>query len=294
VHPFGAWAALKLAQFYKVPFIYEVRDLWPESLISMGIIKKESFFAKVLYYLEKEMLLKSDKVITLLPGAIDYFVSRGMLQDKAVYIPNGAEHVCVENQHEENKIFNLIYLGSLGYANNLDILLIALSLLEKNKNNPPFICRLIGDGGEKDNLIKLSNKLSLKNVRFEGSVIKADVNKVCRKADAFVIIVRDLPELYKYGISMNKIFEYMSYSKPVIIAADSFNNPIEDAGSGITVEPGSPEKVAIAIESILKMPFEKRKDMGEQGYEYFKRNYSYDVLTKRLDSVLRDSIKEYQ
>ena len=233
VHPFAAWAALKLAIFYKVPFIYEVRDLWPETLISMGIIKKESFIANVLYFLEKEMLSKSERVVTLLPGAVDYFVSKGVLRDKVVYIPNGAEQVETKNEYKKNNVFNFIYLGSLGYANNLDILLLAISLLEKDRTVPSFICRFVGDGGEKDNLIKLSKELSLRNVKFEGSVKKSDVCKVCSIADAFVIIVRDLPELYKYGISMNKIFEYMSYSRPIIIAAESFNNPVKDAGSGI-------------------------------------------------------------
>ncbi len=294
VHPFAAWAAMRLAKFYKIPFIYEVRDLWPETLISMGIIRKESIFAKILYYLEKKMLLRSNNVITLLPGAVDYFTSKGISRDKVVYIPNGAEHIKVNNEYKRSSVFNLIYLGSLGYANNLDILLLAISKLEKNRSFPPFVCRLIGDGEEKDNLIKLSNELTLRNVKFEGPVKKSNIFKVCRNADAFVIIVRDLPELYKYGISMNKIFEYMSYSRPIIIAAESFNNPIKEAESGITVEPGSPEKIAEAIEVILNMPLDERRKMGEKGYEYFKKYHSYDVLAKKLDRVLRDSISEYQ
>ena len=294
VHPFAAWAAMKLANFYKIPFVYEVRDLWPETLISMGAIKKESFFANILFYLEKEMLSKAEKVVTLLPGAVDYFVSKGVLRDKVVYIPNGAEKIKTRNEYQKNNVFNLIYLGSLGYANNLDILLLAISLLEKNRTVPSFICRLVGDGGEKDNLIKLSKELSLRNVKFEGSVKKSDIYKVCNNADAFVIIVRDLPELYKYGISMNKIYEYMSYSRPIIIAAESYNNPVKEAGSGISVEPGSPEKIAEAIENIMKMPLDKRQEMGEKGYKYFKKYYCYDVLAKTLDGVLHDSISKYQ
>ena len=294
VHPFAAWSAMRLAKFYKVPFIYEVRDLWPETLISMEIIKKESIFAKVLYYLEKEMLVKSEKVVTLLPGAVDYFVSKGVSSDKVVYIPNGAEQVKTNNEYQNSGIFNLIYLGSLGYANNLDILLLAISILEKDGTALPFICRLFGSGGEKGNLIKFSEELLLRNVKFEGSVKKSELYKVCGNADAFVIIVRDLPGLYKYGISMNKIFEYMSYSRPIIIAAESFNNPVKDAGCGITVEPGSPEKIAEAIEIMLKMPLDKRREMGKKGYEHFKKHYSYDVLAKKLDRVLRDSISEYQ
>ena len=293
VHPFAAIAALLLAKKYSIPFVFEVRDLWPETLVAMGSWKENSLKTLIFRKIEKYLYIHANKIITLLPFAHEYIEALGIAPGKIIWISNGAEiysqKILDKDKDKDKDNFTLIYFGAHGPANNLDLILEAMSILGKQQSMNHVILRLIGDGSVKESLIQISRKLNLRNVFFEDSVNKEDIPKIAIEADAFIIAVRNQPKLYRYGISMNKIFDYLAAARPILMASNARNNPIEEASAGFTSESENPEKLAISIKKLVNTPSKVRDQMGSNGKRYVEDNFSYKSLGIKMANVL-DSI----
>jgi len=186
VHPFAVLAAWWLARRYKTRFIFEVRDLWPQTPIDMGVIKPNGIIAKLMYAWEKFMYKKAEKIIVLLPNAKDYIENLGIDPQKIVWIPNGvnleqfnkpeyfnssSEIAEVFRKYKDK--FKVVYAGAHGPANGLEIVIDAASLLFKKSANIQFF--LIGDGIEKKRLIKKAQEKNICNVTFLNPVPKSQV-----------------------------------------------------------------------------------------------------------------------
>ncbi|WP_201296860.1 glycosyltransferase [Billgrantia tianxiuensis] len=193
---------------------------------------------------------------------------------------------------------SLMYFGSHGEANGLGDLLEAMAIVKqgRRKGEVPVQLRLIGDGPAKQELMSQANRLGLDGrwVRFEPPVPKRDIPALAREADAFVITVRDLPKLYRFGISMNKLFDYMAAARPVIIASAAVNDPVAEAGAGITVPPEDPQTLAEAIERLIALPHEERARMGRAGRAHMEAVYDYRILAERLAGIMNDVMDERQ
>ena len=283
VHLLAVLAAYRVAQFQRAKFIMEVRDLWPQTIIDMGEMSGRNPVIKVLQTLERFLYRKADRIITLLPLAYEYITSCGVPQEKIVWIPNGVDlsrFARVEPRSSSNNGFNVIYLGAHGQANTLDVLLQAAKIVqERGRQGIEFI--LVGDGPEKSRLIELGRELELKNVEFRDSVPKSEVPKVLKEAGVTVFILNDL-SLYRYGISLNKLYDYLAAGKPVILAGDPVNNPVKQAQCGLTVPPRNPEALVDAVIELSRMPKEEREAMGRRGREYVEKYHAIPVLADRL------------
>ncbi len=294
VHPFAALAGYKLSNFYKTPFVFEVRDLWPQTLIELGKISSENPIVVILRKLEKYLYKKSDRIIVLLPRASDYIEDLGISGDKIVWIPNGVDierfSFAKENNDNKKNKFIVSYVGSHGVANNLDTLIEAAKILQVN-GYKDILIRLVGSGAEKERLIRKAQILSLKNVVFEDPVSKVSVPYTLAKSDVlyFGLLGRNL---FKYGISSNKLFDYLAAGKPIVFASNASNNPIEEASAGISVTPENPESVANAIIKLYNMSESERKHMGKKGKEYVEKKYSIPVLVDKLESLLNSLCKD--
>lgn len=290
VHPFAAWSGAILARRYGIPFIFEVRDLWPQTLVDMGRLSPTGVTTKSLQWLEKWLYHRADRIVTLLPKAVDYIEPLGVEADKIVWIPNGVEleGYPEPSQPQLHNKFTLMYLGAHGQANGLECLLYAMAELNKDPAMAQVRLRMIGDGPLKPFLMDLATKLSLTNVDFLDPVPKRDIPCLAVEADAFVITVRDLPKLYRYGISMNKIFDYFAAARPIIIASGAINNPVEEASAGLTVAPENPAALAAAIIKLVKMSPEDRISMGRAGRAYVEENHSFSILAARLAETLNE------
>lgn len=289
VHPLAGLAAWRVARRYSVPFVFEVRDLWPQTLIDMGKLSKRSLIAFALRRLEEFLYKKAARIISVLPGAVDYIKMFGIDPQKVVWISNGVDFGAYQKApgpFVEKDRFEVMYLGSLGEANAIEVLLDAMALV--GENDSEVTLRLIGTGLREEALKVQASKLGLlgKTVRFEGAVPRSEVAGIAREADAFVIVVKDIPGLYRYGISMNKIFDYMAAGKPTVIAVNAFNNPIAESGGGITVNPDNPEKLAEAILALSKMDSYQLAKMGNRAREHVAKFYSYEYLAERLEQTL--------
>lgn len=292
VHPFAAVAGALLARRFKVTFIFEVRDLWPQTLVDMGRLKEGSSMVWALRKLELWLYRRAVRTVVLLPRAWEYIAPLGIPKERVVWIPNGVD-LSMFPRGEATSVaskdpFTLMYFGALGQANGLDSVLLAMKHVGGRMGERHIRLRIIGDGPLKPALIAQASEMGLTNVSFEPPVAKHQIPTLASQADAFVIAVLDLPELYRYGISMNKLFDYLAAQRPILIASNAANNPVEDAKAGLTVPPGNPEALAAAIVQIASTPLAERQRMGNAGREYVEQNHGFEQLAARLAAVLDD------
>ena len=291
VHLLSVLSAHKLARRYGARFIMEVRDLWPQTLIDIGAISQKSATARAMYMLEKYLYKRAEKIITLLPLACDYITECGIDSDKIIWLPNGVDlSRCKNNgngQVRSDQHFQILYLGTHGRVNALDILLdAAQSVQNRGYKDIKFV--LVGDGPEKQSLISRKEELGLTNIEFRDPIPKCDVPECLSKADAFFFVLLNM-ELYKYGISFNKIFDYLAAGKPIIMAGNPVNNIIRDADCGLSIPPEDAGALADAAISLYEMESEERKSMGKRGYEYVKKNHDISILADRLIECIEET-----
>lgn len=284
--------AKKLAKKFHTKFLFEVRDIWPQTLVELSNLHRMHPLIKFMEHYEKFAYKKADKVISLLPMAKEHFQRKGMSEDKFVYLPNGIEIEETKRvslpQDISEKIprdkFIVAYSGTIGIANNLEYLVEAANILKDNRDIH-FI--ILGQGGEKQRLQNLVKRLSLKNITFLDPIKKELVKSFLEKIDiAFISL---LPEnLFRFGVSPNKVFEYMYAKKPILWAIEAGNNLVEDAECGLSIPLND---VATLKESILRLK-ESGEDaldeLGQNGYNFVNTHHSYKMLTEKLIKVIEE------
>ncbi len=296
VHPFAVIAAWWLSRRYKAKFIFEVRDLWPQTAVDIGVIKAKGIPARLLYTWEKFMYKKAEKIIVLLPNAKEYVEKRGIDPQKIVWIPNGVDLEKFNNPEpldssfevakvfgKYNDKFKVVYAGAHGPANGLEVVIDAASLLYKKSANIHFF--LIGDGTEKKKLIKKAQERAIDNITFIDPVSKFQVPSILQQSDLLIFCLRNL-RIYKYGISLNKMYDYFASRKPVVMSGDASNNIIQEAKAGITVEPENSDALAKGILKIENMTLEERRKLGTNGRAYVEKYYNTRVLADILEKIL--------
>jgi glycosyltransferase involved in cell wall biosynthesis len=296
VHPLAVVAAWWLSKKYKAKFIFEVRDLWPQTPIDMKIINANSITAKLLYGWEKFMYQKANKIIILLPNAKNYIESKGISNEKIVWIPNGVNLEQFDNPKQldpdsnlvqllrKNKNnFKVIYTGAHGPANGLSVIIDAATILQRNLNKIHFF--LIGAGAEKDKLQYDAEKYNLKNINFFSPIPKEQIPDLLRYADLLLHCFAPI-DVFKYGISPNKIYDYLASRKPIIMSVKTSNNIVQDAMAGIVVEPGNAEDLVKGIVKIQKMAPEERQKLGVNGRAYVEKYHNTRVLADILENIL--------
>ncbi|HJV81835.1 glycosyltransferase family 4 protein [Noviherbaspirillum sp.] len=295
VHPLAALAGLVLARRHGVPFIFEVRDLWPQTLIDFGKLRERSMTAWMLRRLESWLYRRAARIVVLLPYAGDYIASMGISREKVVWIPNGVELSTFGESTDMSRTgplaaFELMYFGSHGQANGLEPLVHAMKLVSDHVPAGAVRLRMIGGGPLKPRLMQLAQSLGLDNISFEAAVPKHAIPALAAQADAFVITVVGLPRLYRFGISMNKLFDYLAAARPVIIASSAANNPVRDADAGLTVPPDDPDALAQAILTLYRMSPQERLHMGVAGRRHVEMHYSFNRLAARLAVALDECL----
>lgn len=289
-HPFASLAAERLAAYHRVPFIMEVRDLWPQTLVDLGRISRFHPLIVFLSWLEKYLYRKASKIVVLLPGASEYIKNLGISEEKVIWIPNGIDRDLLPDissieQKKKRDLFTVMYAGAHGLANNLDVIINAAKVLQDEGLADKILFRLLGEGPEKKNLIMLAKELGLKNVIFEDPVPKKEVYAKLAEADVFIAVIKK-SNLYRWGISLNKLFDYLAMAKPIVFGVRAFNDPVREAGAGISVPPEDPYALAEAVKELFRMDPKEREKMGVNGREYVLKNHDFTVLASRLEKVL--------
>ena len=290
-YPLDIYPAYLIARLSKAKLIFEVHDLWPLTPIELGSMPKWHPFVMIMQITEDFAYRKADKVISILPKALDYMVSRGLDPKKFVYIPNGIdidewqsfdtqlpkEHKeIIERLKKEGK-FLVGYTGSFGVANALDYFVKAASYLK----DLPVALVLVGQGPEKENLQKYVTENNLNDIIFLPPVPKSVIPNLLSVLDVLYKGSRK-SSIYRYGISPVKLMDYMMAGKPVIHAVEAGNDLVAESGCGISIPPEDPVAIAEAIKKLIDMSPLEREEMGRRGREYVIKNHDYKVLAKRF------------
>jgi len=279
-HPAAAWSAARLAARHRVPFLFEIRDFWPEVLIQMGRLQRQAPAARALGCLERHLCRRAAAILCVVPFGGEYLRRYGV-EEKVTWLPHGVDAALMNPvPRVADSGFTLTYLGAHGPFNALDTLLDAMAIVRQEPDGRAIRCRLIGAGPAKESLRERAR--GLVNVSFPDPVPRGEVGRLAADTDAFVLCTRDLPELFRLGLSMNKLFDYMAMGRPTILAAAPRNNPIAEAGAGLTVPPEQPAALAAAILSLARMAPAERTAMGERARAHARERYDYSILAQRL------------
>lgn len=272
-HLFAVYAGHAVAKYFNIPYVMEIRDVWPQALVEMGMSKLNPAII-IMGILEKYLYKKADGIITLLPRSHRHIEKRGGSSEKITWIGNGADMTKFQNDiRPREKLVR--YIGSIGKPNNVRLLVEAAGLL------PDAVrMEIIGDGTEKKRL----SKNAPKNVYFLKTVPRNNVPRLLEESDIVAITMHKRDA--RHGVSMNKIYDALAAGRPILYACDTVNNPIEDAKAGITAPPDDPQKVADAIKTLLALSEEEKTKMGRRGREYVEKYHSIPVLVDKLEKVL--------
>lgn len=292
-YPLDIYPAEKLAAEHSAKLIFEPHDLWPMVLYEVGGMSKKHPFVRLLQKAEDKCCNVSDAVVSLHPDNILHLKARGCDPAKYFHIPNGVD---VENwkladnftgYHSEilKKLrsegkYILMYAGSVAIANGLD------TLIETAKVIDDVAVVVVGDGPSKKSLIEKAEQLKINNIIFLPKIDKRYIPNLLVSADILFVGFVDSP-LYKFGISPNKLWDYMMSAKPIIMSVNSSNDPVNDANCGISIKPGSVDALKDSINKLILMGKKKREQLGMNGREYVKNNNDYKILSDKFIKIMK-------
>ncbi len=279
-----AWA---LARLKGVPFLFEVRDLWPAFAVAVGVLKNPVLI-RLSEGLEKFLYCHADQVVVNSPGYIQHVQSRGAARVELV--PNGTDTsmfnpavdgATFRRSHGLGSGFVAVYAGAHGLSNDLGVVLGAAKLLRARTD---IKIVLLGDGKDKPALQAQASSEGLTNLAFISPVPKLEVPVALSAADACIAILKPLA-LYQTTYP-NKVFDYMAAGKPVILAIEGvIKDVIENAGAGIPVPPGDALALAEAIQRLADDPLLARQ-MGQQGRIYVESHFDRSILASKLMRIM--------
>ena len=288
-HLFAAQAALRLARRLGVPFVLELRDVWPQSLVEVMGVPRWHPVVWLMARIERELYRAADQIVTLLPGIGPRVAERGGDPGTISWISNGIDLGLVPPVRPpvERDPFTFMYAGAHGLTNALDILVEAAALLQARSARLPRPPRLVflGTGPEKPRLEARVQALGLVGVTFLPPVPKRSVYGILASADAFCVSGRASP-LWEHGISFNKLYDFMAMARPTVIGLEAPGNPIALSGGGITVAPGDPEAMAGGMERLLAMGAGPRREMALRARAYVETHFDIQVLAGRFEAAL--------
>ena len=275
--------------FRRKPWIVEIRDLWPESIVAVGAIKNRGII-KVLEYLEMLVYNKSDHIIPVTDAFKSYMLNKGIADNKITVIKNGVDlnfYVpdSVEKTNEYGEVlvnkFVASYVGTHGMAHHLETILEAAEIL-KNRNDIVFL--MVGHGAEKSKLLQLKATKELNNVIMLEQQDKSKMPLLWALSDVSLVLLKK-SDLFKTVIP-SKIFESMAMKKPIVLGVEGeVKGMIEEAECGIPIMPESAEELA---ESVVELADNKNNynKFSENGYQYVSKYYDRKDLAKRLEDIM--------
>lgn len=281
-----------LSRVKRIPFVFEIRDLWPESAIDTGVITNK-ILIKFAYWFEAFVYRRAKLINVLTPAFRDTLLhKKNVLASKVIFIPNAADFslsdeildqfdpVKFRKEQGINDKFVITYVGAHGVANHLIQLLDTAEIL-KDTN---VLFQLIGSGMQKEMLIEEAKKRALNNVRFIDPVPKKEVFKYIIASDLGTSVLKRV-DTFK-TIYSNKTFDYMACKKPILLVIDGVSRElVEMADCGVFAEPEQPTDIANKIRMYLNDPL-LIKQQGENGYKYAKAHFDRDVLAEEYISEL--------
>jgi glycosyltransferase involved in cell wall biosynthesis len=278
--PFPIINGIYLKIRYKAKFLYEIRDVWPKSIIELKEISKNNIVMIFLNILDYLGLKYSDFILSPLNNIELYIKEKNIQNKESVFLPNGVSSIRPNkiNLRTKNKNkFIVGYGGNLSDNNSIMNLIDSAIIL---KDNNKIIFKIIGFGELKNKIKDIINHQNLKNIELYGRLSKDELFDALSICDT-VYKGNPTKDIYKYGISSIKLVEYMILKKPILDASDG-DNLVINANAGISIKNESPEELAKSILKMSKMDKSALLEMGENGYNYVCENYLYSNTVSNM------------
>lgn len=294
-YPLDIWPAARIARRAAARLLYEVHDLWPLSPMELGGYSPRHPFIMLLQAAEDFACRRADAIVSILPKTRPHLEAHGMAPHKLHLVPNGVDpdewqgnaaalpgrlDVVLDGLRQQGR-FIVGYAGTHGVANALGTLLDAAQRLRGR----PVAFVLVGAGPDKPALEACARELGLDNVHFFDPVAKCQVPALLQRFDVAYIGWRRQP-LYRFGISPNKLIDYMMASRPIVHAVEAGNDPVTEAGCGLTVAPDDPQAIADAVLAMQALDAPTRAAYGRRGRAHALANHTYPVLGQRFLTAL--------
>ncbi|ETZ24554.1 glycosyltransferase family 4 protein [Pedobacter sp. V48] len=283
--------ALLMKKIKNIPYVFEVRDLWPEVPIQMGGLKN-SFLIRIAKWFERTIYLNAEHVIALSPGMADGIISNGGDKQNTTMIPNMAKinefwpraknYELLKDLGLRVDSFKIVHFGSLGLANGANTIIESAKLLKGI--NVEFI--FLGGGSTEESLIKLCEEYQIVNVHFLGKFPMAKTSEIVNFCDVSIVSFLDIPILYTN--SPNKLFDSLSAGKPIIVnSAGWTKNLVEEEGCGYYVNPNNPEELADKIVFLQNNP-EIVQRLGEESRKLAEHKFDKSILCREFSNVINN------
>lgn len=295
-YPLDIYPGYQIAKRTQAKLIFEVHDLWPLTPIELAGMSPWHPYIMLLQQAENFAYQKSDRIVSMLPKADSYMRSHGMAAHKFTYLPNSIDVEEWENslvplpalhskslaQLKQLGHFLVCYAGSHGLANALYTLVEAAQLLQKE----PVTFVLVGQGAEKESLVQKAQQLELKNILFLPPVSRASLPTLLSEMDALFIGLKS-QSLFRFGVSPNKLIDYMMAAKPVIHSIEAGNDLVAESGCGISIPAENPGAIAQAVTQLMQMTVNERQLIGKKGREYVLKYHDCKVIARQFIEVLQ-------
>ena len=289
----SAWL---LARLKRVPFVFEVRDIWPDAILAAGVGREGSLFARTLAAISRFLYRRSDRIVVVSPAFIDELVSRWDVPlDKISLIVNGVDtdlfaltndresaqqHLDVQNE------FVVSYVGTVGLAHGIGTVLDAAR--ELSSSDPRVMFLIVGEGAERATLDAAAKRSGLTNVRFLGQKPRNEIPEIISASDACLVLLKK-SEAYKQVIP-TKMLEFMASSRPVVLGVEGQAREILDsANGGIPIEPESVQELVEAIQKLQSAP-ELGAELGNNGRHHILENFSRKKTATDYIDVLKEVV----
>ena len=283
----------KYCKRHGIPFVVDVRDLWPQSIVEYMHISETNPVIRMMYKMEKNMYVNADRIIFSFDGGYDYIqdhnLDKVIPKGKVYFINNGvnleefrsnSEQYIIHDEDLDNpEYFKVVYVGSIRKVNNLGLLLDAA----KEVKNSRIRFLIWGAGDELDTLKQRVSDEQIDNVVFKGFIEKKYVPSITQRAD-LNLIHNNPSELFKYGISFNKLFDYLASGQATLSTFPCKYNPAVYEGAGVDVKHSTPQEIAELIDKMNEADLTVYKENACKAAE----KYDYKALTMRLLDILKD------
>lgn len=282
--------ATALRLFRGTPIVYDIQDLWPDTLRATSMVSHASLLRAV-SALCNWVYRRVDRIVVLSPGLRRVLLDRGVPECKVSVIYNWADEAalaadtgCLPENFPGPERFRIVFAGNMGKAQGLDTVLEAAARLQARESRVTFV--LVGGGIEVDRLKRQAIERGLENVRFLRPVPMSEVGALLRAADALLVHLRKDP-LFEITIP-SKTQAYMAIGRPLLLAvAGDAAQLVRDSGSGVVVEPGDPETIAIAADELARMPRTVLEEMGRRGSSYYAQYLAIGRGTAKFANLFR-------
>jgi len=287
-----------IARARQLPFVFEVRDLWPESLGAVGVGNEDSLLYHALGSVAKFLYQRADRIVVVSPAFKEHLMRHWRVPaEKIEVVENGVEtdlfapapapaNVALRRELGAEGKFLVCYIGTMGNAHGLETLLDAANQLQLQKSNAQFL--LVGEGAEKERIKTLAQSRSLANVSFLDQQPREKIPAFISASDACLVLLKK-NDVFKTVIP-TKMLEFMSCVRPVILGVEGqARQIIEDAGAGLAIEPENPAALVRAIHQ-LSADRELCITLGQKGREYILRHFSRGRTAEKYIDVLRNLV----